>query len=391
MAEPVVIEYVGLAPSSLSDESKKRLEAFVEAANRDNKLLGVRVFPNFDVVGEELPSGVVAIYSPDARVDATLLSDDLFQVMAVTKILPPSTAEPDAYFANKLTAIQGAVDQTPPQDQTVREAIRKPISNKERQPWAPQLGGRGAFAGIYSCVQDGDTRNKDYFLVARATIPDYVNDFKREVAVKQPTYRDLIYGDQVHFGKNVARRNVYRILSNLAEACEVGIVRMDDLLAKLPNPDCAPCEMAVPDWEHMSHSITNVEYNGKPAVAVSYGVVPANECLADEHFFVVANPYDGISRFPLSNHEDIKAAIGLPMDTGRKVAPAQLMGAQVPPERMKGVTWEKSTKQHHPDLHQDAFRPLGKEFKLAMRDMGWNPEHHVDRLVPIAIKISSPE
>lgn len=394
MADPVVIEYVGLAPSSLSDESKKRLEAFVEAANRDNKLLGVRVFPNFDVVGEELPSGVVAIYSPDARVDATLLSDDLFQVMAVTKILPPSTAEPDAYFANKLTAIQGAVDQTPPQDQTVREAIRKPISNKERQPWAPQLGGRGAFAGIYSCVQDGDTRNKDYFLVARATIPDYVNDFKREVAVKQPTYRDLIYGDQVHFGKNVARRNVYRILSNLAEACEVGIVRMDDLLAKLPNPDCAPCEMAVPDWEHMSHSITNVEYNGKPAVAVSYGVVPANECLADEHFFVVANPYDGISRFPLSNHEDIKAAIGLPMDTGRKVAPTQLMGAQVPPERMKGVTWEKSTakqQQHHPDLHQDAFRPLGKEFKLAMRDMGWNPEHHVDRLVPIAIKISTPQ
>jgi hypothetical protein len=41
-------------------------------------------------------------------------------------------------------------------------------------------------------------------------------------------------------------------------------------------------------------------------------------------------------------------------------------------------------------LHQDAFRPLGKEFKFAMREMGWNPEHHVDRLIPIAIKIASP-
>lgn len=393
------IEYVGLSPNSLSAEAKQRLESFVGTANRDNKLLGVRVFPNFDAVGEELPSGVVAIYSPDARVDATLLSDDLFQVMAVTKIMPPSNAAgADAYFASKLTAIQGAVDQTPPKDQTVRESIRKPGSNKERQPWAPQLGGRGAFAGIYSCVEDGDTRNKDYFLVARATVPDYVNDLKREVAVKQPTYRDLIYGDQVHFGKNVARRNVYRILSNLAESCEVGIVRMDDLLAKLPNADCAPCEMAVPDWEHMSHSITAVEYAGKPAVAVSYGVVPANECLADEHFFVVANPYDGISRFPITNHEDVKAAIGLPIDTGRKTAPAQLVGAQVPQERMKGVTWESSpnslnssSSKSHPDLHQDAFRPLGKEFKAAMRDMGWNPEHHVDRLVPIAVKIASPE
>lgn len=392
MATPVIIEYVGLAPESLSADAKKKLETFVEAANRDNKLLGVRVFPNFDAVGEELPSGVVAIYSPDARVDATLLSDDLFQVMAVTKISSPVPQDQaDAYFANKLKAIQGAVDQAPPKDQTVREAIRKPGSNKERQPWAPQLGGRGAFAGVYSCVEDGDTRNKDYFLVTRATVPDYVNDLKRDVAVKQPTYRDLIYGDQVHFGKNVARRNVYRILSNLAEACEVGIVRMDDLLAKLPNPDCAPCEMAVPDWEHMSHSITNMEYNGKPAVAVSYGIVPAHECLADEHFFVVANAYDGISRFPLTNHEDVKAAIGLPMDTGRKVAPSKLLGEPVAAERLKGVTWEgMAPKGTHADLHQDAFRPLGKEFKLAMREMGWNPEHHVDRLVPIAIKIASP-
>lgn len=387
----VVIEYVGIAPNALSSESKSRLESFVAAANRDKKLMGVRVFPNFDAVGEDLPSGLVAIYEPDARVDATLLSDDLFQVMAVSKV--PHPPGDDAYFSSKLAAIKGAVDQSPPANQLVRDAIRKPVSNKERQPWAPQLGGRGAFAGVYSCVQDGDTRNKEYYLVARATLPDFVNDLKRDVAVKQPTYRDLIYGDQLHFGKNVARRNVYRILSNLGEACEVGILRMDDPLAALPNADCAPCEMAVPDWEHMSHSITNMEYNGKPAVAVSYGVVPANECLADEHFFVVANPYDGISRFPMSNPEDIKAAIGLPMDTGRKTAPAQLVGQKVAPERMKGVTWESNSlnSNSHPDLHQDAFRPLGKEFKLAMREMGWNPEHHVDRLLPIAIKIVSPQ
>lgn len=387
MASPVVIEYVGLAPSALSTESREKLEAFVEAANRENKLLGVRVFPNFDAVGEDLPSGMMAIYSPDARVDATLLSDDLFQIMGVVKVPQNDDANMDQYFTSKLAAIQSAVDQNP--TEPVKESIRKPVSNKETQPWAPQLGGRNAFAGVYSCVQDGDTRSKEYYLMARATISDYVHDLKRDISVKQPTYRDLLYGDQLHFAKNAARRNVHRILSNLGEACGLDIPRMDDLHAKLPTPDCAPCEMAVPDWEHMSHSIINMDYKGRPAVGVSYGVVPANECLADEHFFVVANPYDGISRFPISNHEDVKSAIGLPLDTGRKTAPSQLMGAQIPAERMKGVTWEGKTTTHY-DLHQDAFRPLGKEFKFAMREMGWNPEHHIDRLIPIAIKIASP-
>lgn len=402
--QPVVIEYVGLSPASLSAEARQKLETFVESANRSGGLLGVRVFPNFDAVGEDLPSGVVAIYSPSAKVDASLLSDDLFQIMAVAKVVHPPTEEThgeaakdvDRYFASKLSAIQGAVSQTPSKDEVFRASICKPISNKELKPWAPQLGGRGAFAGVYSCIRDGDSRQKDYFLVTRATLPEYVNDLKRDLAIKQPTYGDLIYGDRVSFGKTVASRNVYRILSNLGEACQVDILRMNDPLANLPNPDCAPCEMAVPEWEHMSHSIASVEYKGKPAVAVSYGVVPSYECLADEHFFVVANPYDGISRFPLTKHEDVKAAIGLPMDTGRKMAPSQLVGATVAAERLKGVTWEnmKTAPQgggFHEDLHQDAFRPLDKQFKMAMREMGWDPEHHVDRLVPIAIKITSPQ
>lgn len=395
----VTIEYVGLAPESLHKDARAKLEAFVETANRDQKLLGIRVFPNFDAVGEELPSGMVAIYSPDARVDATLLSDDLFQMMAVTKVHPPANTsnwDGDHYFGQRLEAIQSSVNQAPPKDQVVREAIRKPISNKETQPWAPQLGGRNAFAGVYSCVQDGDTRKKEHFFAVRATIPDYVADLKREVSIKQPIYRDLLYGDawkdRMHFGKNAARRNVCRILANMGEACNVNVLRMKDLHAHLINADCSPPEMAVPDWEHVSHSISAITYNGKPAMAVSYGVVPAGECLVDDHFYVVANPYDGISRFPITNHEDIKAAIGLPMDTGRKATPASLVGSEVPADRLKGVTWETTgPRGSHADLHQEAFRPLGKEFKMAMRDMGWNPENHVERLVPIAIKITNPE
>lgn len=85
--------------------------------------------------------------------------------------------------------------------------------------------------------------------------------------------------------------------------------------------------------------------------------------------------------------------MGLPIDTGRKMTSAQLVGAAIPESRLHGVTWEGEDKlrQPHPDLHQDAFRPLGKEFKAAMRQMGWNPEHHAERLLPIAVKIGAPE
>lgn len=392
----VVVEYVGIAPDALSAEQRGKLETFVESASRNGgQLLGVRVFPNFDAVGDELPSGFVAIYSLDSPVDATLLSDDLFQMMAVARIDPPEDARSgDEYFASRLKAIQDSVVQQPPKEHTVREALRNPKSNKDMGVWAPQLGGRGALAGVYSCVRDGDTRVKDYFLVARATLPDYVHDLKRDIAAKQPTFRDLLYGDnwqdRMHYGKYQSRRNVCRIMANLAEACQVEVARHDVLRPFLENPDHAPPEMAVPDWEHASHSIAPLDWKRRPAVAVSYGVVPASECITDDHFFVVSNPYDGILRFPITNHEDVKQAIGLPIDTGRKSNAAALMGAPIPADRLRGVTWDGDQKQQHPDLHQDAFKPLGKEFKQAMRQMGWNPEHHPERLVPIAIKIAAP-
>lgn len=391
------IEWVGVKPDSLTAQQHTKLETFIRHAGTG--LLGVRVFPNFDAVSGEMPSGMVAIYSPDARVDASTMSDDLFQVMAVKQVLPPPSADTtaDTYFEKRLPLIQAAVAQTPEPAETVRETTRKPTTNADTHPWAPQLGGRGAFAGVYSCARDGDTRNKDYYFVVRAGLPNYVADLKRDLAIKQPTFRDLIHGEpwnnRIHFARNASSRNAGRILANLGEACQVPVWRMTDMDAKRAGPDCAKPEIAIPDWEHVTHSVESVNWKGQPAVAVSYGVVPSHTCLIDKDFFVVANPYDGISRFPLSNVDDLQSSMGLPIDTGRKMTSAQLVGAAIPESRLHGVTWEGEDKlrQPHPDLHEDAFRPLGKEFKAAMRQMGWNPEHHAERLLPIAVKIGAPE
>jgi hypothetical protein len=394
------IEWVGIQADSLSAQQHTKLKAFVDGAGPG--LLGLRIFPNFDALSNEMPSGMVAIYSTDARVDASILSDDLFQVMAVKKVLPPASVgeaqDADAYFEKRLPLIQEAVAQTPPGGELVREATRKPATNEDTHPWAPQLGGRGAFAGVYSCARDGDTRKKDFYFVVRAGLPNYVADLKRDLAIKQPVFRDLMYGEpwqqRMHFARNASSRNACRILANLGEACQVPVYRMADVDAKRAGPDCAQPEMAISDWEHVTHSIEAIDWHGKPAVAVSYGVVPSSTCLIDKDFFVVANPYDGISRFPLSNVEDIQSSIGLPIDTGRKMTAAQLVGQSIPAERLRGVAWEAASSAgvaHHPDLHEDAFRPLGKEFKAAMRQMGWNPEHHPERLLPIAVKIGAPE
>lgn len=391
------IEWVGVQPDSLNAQQHSKLAAFIR--NAGDGLLGVRIFPNFDALSSEMPSGMVAIYKPEARVDASTFSDDLFQVMAVKQVQAPveKAAEADDYFAKRLPLIQEAVAQTPAPQETVREVTRKPTSNRDTHPWAPQLGGRGSFAGVYSHARDGDTRKKDYYFVVRAGIPNYVADLKKDLAIKQPEFRELMYenpwNQRIHFARNAASRNACRILANLGEACQVPVRRMADMDAKRAGPDCAQPELAISDWEHVTHSIEAIEWQGKPAVAVSYGVVPSHTCLIDKEFFVVANPYDGISRFPLSNTEDLQTAIGLPIDTGRKMTAAQLVGASIPADRLQGVTWDRddtTNKSFHPDLHQDAFRPLGKEFKAAMREMGWNPEHHAERLLPIAVKIGAP-
>ena len=388
-----VIEWVGIEPDSLNAQQHTKLEAFVRHAGPN--LLGLRIFPNFDALSNEMPSGMMAIYNMNARVDASMLSDDLFQVMAVKQVAAPvqSAAEADVYFAKQLTRIETAVAQTPVAGEVIRETTRVPTNNEDSHPWAPQLGGRGAFAGVYSCARDGDTRNKDYYFVVRAGIPEYVADLKKDLSIKKPAFRDLLHGDpwnkRIHFARNAASRNASRILANLGEACFVSVLRMEDLDAKRAGPDCAKPEIAIPDWEHVTHSIEAIDWKGQPAVAVSYGVVPSHTCLIDKDFFVVANPYDGISRFPLTNMNDLQSSLGLPIDTGRKMTAAQLVGAPIPESRLHGVTWEGTGQ--HPDLHQDAFRPLGKEFKSAMRQMGWNPEHHPERLLPIAIKIGAPE
>jgi hypothetical protein len=393
-----LIECVGFPSSQLTANERIKFDAFV-ASQPPGALVTLRVYPNRDATSDDdLPSGMMAVMSPEARVDPTIIGDQLFQLMAVQQ-LPRNEAVPltDEFFASRLSVIKGAVDQVPATrlDPT---AVRVAKNNKERAAWAPEMGGPGSFVGVYSKVNADNHRERDYYIVGRATVPLVGAELKKSIlgATRTeggaPTYRDLTqtlaWSNLVQYGTYAARRNLYRGMQNVAEACGIEMTRVDDAGAHLADANHAPPEMAVPDWRQSTYDIRSVVYNGKPAVALTYGVVPAEDCLLakDRRHFVASSPYDGIAMFELSSHERIQQAMALPTDTGRNPSPSSSapIGA-----RAQGITCEREIK-NHPDLRTDAFRSVGSAaWKESMKQFGWCAEHGTERLVPVAVKIWS--
>lgn len=388
------MECIGFPASALSEAERAKAEAIM-ASQPEGALLSLRLYPNRDLLSNEesIGSGMMAIFSPDARVDPTLLSEELFQRMAVVKIPACASVKHKlnaAYFGSCAEAIRGAVDQFP--TQALDAEVRNPRSNKELKPWASELGGTRSFAGIFEGTDPENPRIKDYYVVARGTVPLIGAELKRHLAQAPCTWRELVgseaWARELGYGTYASRRNIYRNIANVAEACAVEVGRVDDIGAKLLDGDHAPPEMAVPDWEQSTNSIREVVYKGKPAVAVCYGVVPAEECLASEgrRFFVASNPYDGIAVFELSHHEPVLDSMALPADTGRKPAAAAASSA-TQHHSTEGMVWDGPQKVNS-DLNVDAWNPIGAPFKDAMKQQfGWNSERAIQRLVPIAVKL----
>lgn len=390
MKSSLVLEYVGITPESLSDDQRDKLRAFIESHPPD-AIQAIVVYPNFDAHSEhDVPSGMIVKYNPEARVDPTTLPKNLFQRMHVSRVVRGGSGE-DSYFEKRIPEIQQTVDQftaTPISGKT--RGVKR---NSDTSHWSPELGGSGSFVGVYSQLKE-NMRDKEHFVVARGTAPLYVEDLKRQVAAEKPTYGQLVTDNEwikrIDYGDRAAKRNVNRNIANVAEACGVEVVRDDDRFSHNTNLNFGEPEVAAPEWEQISYSIDATTHNGAPSVAFLHGVVPSEECLRMENgrFFVCSNPYDGIFAFPLTNYERLLSVDGIPADTGRAKPISSLVGVAVDKERLRGVTWDGASKDAaNVDLHPEAFRPVGAQFKDAMKEMGWNAEDHVLRMVPIACKI----
>lgn len=381
----------GFQPSAAQQAS---VAAYVKEAGP--ALLELRLFPNLDTTASadagDLPTGMLAVMDPAARVNVSLISDQLFEGLAGVRVA--TTGLKEKALIKAAPALQEAAFQAP--KQAFAGDVRSVKNNKDTRQWAPQLGGPGSFVGVYSQLQD-DHRSKQFWIMARSTVPGYVRDLKQAL-VKAPTttYRDLVQGDEwkrrLSFGADGANRNLGRLLANAAEAMAVEVPRRDEICAFLVDANHLAPETAVPDVTQHTHTIQSVAWHGKPAVALAYGVVPADECFGSR-FYVVANPYDGIIAFPISDYGSVTTAMALPADTGRKTAPAALAVGDAHYEgRTAGVVWEQSAKEKsdvHPDLHRDAFHAAHVDgaFRRGMTQLGWKMADREERLVPVALKL----
>lgn len=397
---------IGFDSSRLNAEELNKLALFLKG---QPDILQVQLFPNFDATSDErMPSGMNVIVSSSAKVDTALISDELFQKFAVSKVYPLNDQKlTDETFTVRAEEINDAVCQFPVRP--ISGLVHNRHDNTELSAWAPELGGNGSFVGVYSQLGE-DHRTKDYFVAARGTAPLYVRDLKNKVSAAggNVTYGDLIYSkDWANFmgaAEGAAERNVQRNICNVAEACGVQVMRADDILNGAPHQDMnlAYPERAVPEWEQPTTAIRSIQFERKPAVLLTYGVVPIDACYALEHnkFFVVANPYDGIAAFTLTNREQMSQHLGLPADTGRAKTPESIStDVNEYKTRTHGMLWEYANSEtqlvgaaHHVDLHKDAFRKLDKSFKKSMRGFGWNPdeEFQMERMVCVVAKIFNP-
>ena len=395
-----IVHCVGFSADELTADQRSKLQAQAECF-KPGELLAFKCFSNLDTTSDEdMPSGLVSIFSMDAQVSPDAIPDTMFNVLAVSKIharkdMPDGYT--DAYFmdAAKQKAVNAAVPQyskSPP-----KLSLRSASKRREFDTWDSELGGPGSFVSVMSQLRENG-RDKDYYLVAMGTAPLAVDEFKKELRSKKPTFRNLLtdteWRTKLTYLHNLAERNVAVNMYAVAEALGVPITPSDDCASYRKNEHQAYRSKAEPQWTQQMSSISSIQWNNKPAAAVFHGVVPKDECyrLQDDRFFVLGSPYDGIRVFTISN--EIKA-LGMPVVTGRRTTVDELpeVKSKVMESRARGVMWEdKKNYKKHADLHPEAFHPVNARFKKTMKSAGgWNPEHHVESMIPIVLKLWNPQ
>jgi len=341
----------GLKSEDLTKDQKAKLEIFAKAGG--NGLVGIDCFPNLNTnLEEEIPSGTIFYFSPDAVVDTTLMSDNLFQTLAVSKIVegPYEKELSNVHFTSVSKNIAAAVPQFAPSDLTLKDGI-------EDGPWHSELGGSSSFVGIFSQMSD-DHQNKEFYVVAKGGAPaSAVAHFKAEMNNNAPTYSQLLrdpeWRSKVSRLSYTAAKNVQRNLAQVAQACNVGISRMLDFSSVITNPDHGVGERAEPEYVQRLYSFQEVrDANGNPLVAFYNGVQPATSIGTKDKLFLVSNPAkDGIYVFPLTGYHNGE-------------------GKVVPGDTTTGMN--KHVKQN------------------IKASAGWNPEDHIGIMVPVVTRVFDP-
>lgn len=360
----------------------------IEALLEQNDVLSIQGFHNQDATDEEeIPSGIVSIYSIDTPVNVDAIPDKIFTYFVLCPIKNSAQyqfTDSDFQVSDKLHEAAPQYSNNPPSLHN-----RSPKNNFDINSWNAELGDEG-FAGIFKKVKDNG-RSVDYYIGVLATASNATQELKDYIASsKEPmTYGQLLQDPKFGYVRHLAQRNAQRIAYNIAREYKIPITQLEDISSynKVGKPS-----KAVGDQQAQSTiKLMPQGYKGIEAVAVYHNVRPVEE--ANTICYVVSNPYDGIAVFNMKRNG---LGIGLPATTGRKLHHSKVpeMDQKTLQQRSKGLLWEStgSAASGHPDLHPETFRTVDSQFLESMKSLGWRQEGTDNReyLVPVAVKITHP-
>lgn len=384
----------GINKDSLTKEELEKLTLLVE---NTPGLVGLNVYSNLDCTSDDdIPSGISLHMDPRTVVDPTLISDRLFETRAVAKILkgPKGKELDDAHF--KAVNIHQSVEQHP---EDAPHARIMEAGGKEVEQWSSELGGPGSFVGAFYESDPDDHDVHTYYLVAQGTVPLLVQDFKKEIAERAPTFGDLaMRGEWTKRMQNlgyVANRNVCRNLANLASDAQVSIRREQDLGARdsLDSPHQGLPTRAAPEFSQATHTISTGIYHGKPVVVMYNGVVPRQVAQRQGKgaFFVATNPSTGLYKFHLSKQAEVPA-IPVSVRKNYSVSRPQAGEKKRIQSRLRKVTWEQQDKYPmHNDILPSAYQKMDRTFKNGMKQAGWDSDTSQPVVMtPLQVKLYHP-
>lgn len=371
--------YVGQA---LVPENKVAIDAII--ADQDPKKIVAFVNADFSD-GEDMPGGLVTIYSPQTKLHPDAIPQEAFQHTVVCQLLnkPDGSEWTDADFTGpeKVQAIQNAVAQFAKQPPTLNHS--HDVASHDDGYWQAELGSPDSFAGIMKKVHGGKAREADstYYVVAQAGTPLVTKQLKQRLLNKPDmTYKQLLEDPDFNQSLHVSMRNACRLAYNVSRALKVPIRHMMDRSSFTESVYQGKPYKAIPNFAQPVSTIQSI----KGDVAVFHKVRPIKS--AYNNCMIYSGPYDGIAMFSMKGKSN---EIGLPASTGRNVGPFEDVKVDYK-KRAKGLVWQDMGDDlQHPDLHPQAFKPIDDAFLEEMKKMGWSQDGTDNRhyMIPVLMKI----
>lgn len=292
-------------------------------------------------------------------------------------------------------------------------------TGQERRSWVEQLGGGGAYAGLFASLERGTQHfEKKYWLVVQSGYAPISEDLYRrmEDSDASTTWKQFFLEDPLtNYAHQCVGRNRRRLLYRVAEALEL------HLPASASQPDAqalAPAatggtgglpQVIEPTVETVSHAVMFDKVRGvmayhcgtfDPAFASSQG----SGVLFNESPFlgpvILKGPPDEGKPFGLTWKAAAESSGTFPCGTGRLRDPNTASAsssslASVTPEDLEPFVWESTAVDRDHDRRAngrasaDLYRPRDAKFKEYEAKLGYNHTWGEVQLRPLVVKLAS--